>query len=128
MSTDPPILVAEDDLTMARLLRELLRPFGREVHRAPDGDAVLPMMRQHKPSLLLLDLNMPKRNGLEVLRAVRREASFTGLRILVITGQGQPETEDKVREAGGDAFITKPIDLDEVRNQVRFLLQERGAA
>jgi two-component system phosphate regulon response regulator PhoB len=124
----PPILVAEDDATMAKVLRELLRPLGRSIHRAQDGDAVIPMARSLKPSLLILDLNMPKRNGLEVLRAVRRDPALRDLRVLVLTGQGQPETADRVRAAGGDEFMTKPIDLDAVRERVRGMIQAAAVA
>src|SRR6185369_10184205 len=110
MGLSRPILIAEDDVMMAKLLRELVKPFGRDIHRAPDGDAVAAMLRSLHPSLLILDLNMPKRNGLEVLRAVRRERAFDDVNVLVVTGQGQPETEDKVREAGADDYMCKPID------------------
>jgi two-component system alkaline phosphatase synthesis response regulator PhoP len=128
MTAPPPILIAEDDATMAKLLSELLRPFGREIHRVHDGDTVLPMVKHYRPGLLLLDLNMPKRNGLEVLRSVRREPQLAGLRVLVITGQGQQETAEKAREAGADDFLRKPIDLDEARERVRALLPAVGVA
>jgi len=117
-----PILVAEDDATTARVLRELLRPLGRIIHQAADGDAILGMVRDLRPSLLILDLNMPKRNGLDVLRALRRDPDMCALPVLVLSGQAQPETADRVREAGGDMFMRKPIDLEVVRELVSSML------
>ena len=63
-----------------------------------------------------------------VLCSVRREPQLAGLRVLVITGQGQQETAEKAREAGADDFLRKPIDLDEARERVRALLPAVGAA
>lgn len=119
----PPIVMAEDDATMAKVLRELLRPLGRKVHQAPDGEAVLPLLRTVKPSLLILDLNMPKRSGLEVLRGLRKDPEFRDLPVLVLTGQQQAETADKVRAAGCDQFMTKPIEIAAVRECVRTMIR-----
>lgn len=122
------IVVAQDDAAMTGLLRELLRPLGRPIHEAEDGTSVLSLVRAVKPSLLILDLNMPKRSGYEILRVLRRDAELRNLPVLVLTGQRQPETADRVRAAGGDACLSRPIHVGVVRDRVSNMLDAPVAA
>lgn len=109
---------------MSKLLLAVLRRLGREIHVARDGDSALALVRQHRPALLILDLNMPKRGGLEVLRTLRREPDMKDLPILVLSAQGQADTAYRVLEAGASEFLPKPVDTRRFLQRVRLLLGE----
>lgn len=104
------ILVADDDPVVRELLKCFLEEKGYDVLLAEDGEAALQSVRQDKPDLLLLDLYMPKLNGIEVLERLKEE----GIQIAVITISG---TDDEAMarstfELGAADFITKPLDLE----------------
>jgi CheY-like chemotaxis protein len=116
------VVVAEDDPTTTRLLLLTLRSLGLEVHHAADGDAALEMVRRLDPDLLVLDLNMPRRSGIEVVVALRRDPKTRLLPILVLSSASQLDTQERLREAGADDFLPKPVDLKAFRERCQTLL------
>ena len=123
-----PILVVDDDRTMARLMRLALVRLGREIHGADNGEDALGLVEELRPSLLILDLNMPRRGGIEVLRTLARERARRRMAIIVVSAQGQPETADRALEAGADAFFRKPVILKELAQKAAALIQEVESA
>ncbi len=117
-----PVLVAEDDPTTTRLLLLTLGRLGREVHHAADGEVALEMARRLEPALLVLDLNLPRRSGIEVLVALRRDPKTRQLPILILSSVCQPETQERLREAGADDFLPKPVNLKALGEHCRLLL------
>lgn len=122
MQEPRPIVIADDDRLIARLLASVLGRLGRPVLIAPDGDAALRLVRESRPALLVLDVHMPKKTGVEVLRTLRRENDPHDLRILVLTTQAQADSEARIRAAGADDFLAKPVDPDLVLQRVSALL------
>jgi two-component system alkaline phosphatase synthesis response regulator PhoP len=115
------ILVAEDDPDLALGLKNNLEIEGYEVRVARDGDEALAGALQWRPDLLILDLVMPKLDGMRVLRALReRDARMA---VLVLTARG--EESDKVRglKLGADDYVTKPFGLLELLARVESLLR-----
>jgi two-component system, OmpR family, alkaline phosphatase synthesis response regulator PhoP len=115
------ILVAEDDPDLALGLKNNLEIEGYEARVAPDGDEALARALQWQPDLLILDLVMPKLDGMRVLRALReRDARMP---VLVLTARG--EESDKVRglKLGADDYVTKPFGLLELLARVESLLR-----
>ena len=105
-----PIVVADDSPYMLRLLKMALTEGGFEVVTAVDGDAALAQVRERQPLLVLLDGEMPKRNGYEVARAIRDDANVQPQpRIIMLTAGGQPADVERARLAGIDEFLTKPF-------------------
>jgi two-component system alkaline phosphatase synthesis response regulator PhoP len=115
------ILVAEDDPDLALGLKNNLEIEGYEVRVAPDGDEALASALQWRPDLLILDLVMPKLDGMRVLRSLRERD--TRIAVLVLTARG--EEADKVRglKLGADDYVTKPFGLLELLARVESLLR-----
>jgi DNA-binding response OmpR family regulator len=115
------ILVAEDDPDLALGLKNNLEIEGYDVRVARDGDEALACVLQWQPDLMILDLVMPKLDGMRVLRALRERDKRTA--VLILTARG--EEADKVRglRLGADDYVTKPFGLLELLARVESLLR-----
>ena len=102
------ILVVDDDPDILDLLSDRLRLMRFDVACASDGQAALDILRQEAPPLTILDLQLPRLSGLEVLQAIRREGLETT--VIVITAWGTPERAVEAMRAGAYDFIPKPLD------------------
>jgi len=121
----PRILVAEDESDIATGLRDNLEFEGYEVIVAEDGAAALDAALQQRPDLILLDIMMPKRDGLEVCKRVR-EAGFM-VPILMLTAKSQEIDIVRGLEVGADDYITKPFSIREVLARVHAALRRTDA-
>jgi two-component system alkaline phosphatase synthesis response regulator PhoP len=119
------ILVVDDDREIARLLRGYLEQDGFAVRVAYDGESALHMLRQEQPDLLLLDLMLPGRDGWELTRLIRGDATLAALPIIMLTAR--VEDTDKVLglELGADDYVTKPFNPREVLARVRAMLRRQ---
>lgn len=117
------ILIVEDDPAIAKGLAHNLRFEGFSVYTAADGERGLELALGKAPDLVLLDLMLPKQNGLEVLRELRRLGS--DIPVIVLTAKG--EEHDKVRglELGADDYVTKPFSLKELLARVHAVLRRK---
>ncbi len=116
------ILVAEDEPGIAEFLQRALESEGFSVKCATDGEAAQALALSGDYELLLLDLMLPRRSGLEVLEAVRRERPE--LPVIVLTALGQKQDVVAGLDRGADDYITKPFDLDELLARVRAQLRK----
>ena len=108
------LLIADDLKDSADSLALLLRMKGHEVTTAYDGEAALLVAQEFKPDVILLDIGMPKRNGYDACRQLRREPWTKGMYIVALTGWGQEEDRQRARAAGFDHHIVKPVDPEEL--------------
>jgi len=117
------ILVVDDDREIVRLVKAYLERSGYEVLVAYDGESALHMLRRERPDLMLLDLMLPGRDGLDVTRVVRSDGSLAALPIIVLTAR--VEDQDKIvgLELGADDYVTKPFNPGEVVARVRAVLR-----
>jgi CheY-like chemotaxis protein len=123
------ILVADDDLTIVRLLTLALEPDGFRVVTANDGETALARARLERPALILLDWQMPGADGIEVTRALRREpdAALREVPVILITAQSGPDNTAAGFAAGVTDYLTKPFRPAHVRARVHaWLLRRRG--
>ena len=114
------ILVVEDELKIARLVRDYLEQAGYSVLTAPDGESGLTLWRSHDPDLVVLDLGLPGMDGYDIARTMRRESMVP---IIMLTAR--TEETDKIvgLELGADDYVTKPFSPKELVARVRALLR-----
>jgi PAS domain S-box-containing protein len=126
------IVVADDNVSAVTLLAELLRMEGHRVHVATDGAQALAMAHAVQPSVLILDIGMPKLTGYEVARAVRLTLWGQQAFLLAATGWGQEADKARAKSAGFDAHFIKPFDPEEllaaIKNKVTMHASAGGAA
>ena len=115
------VLIVDDDPASRRLLEVRLRPLECDVATAGNGEQALAAIRKDVPDLVLLDLQMPKMGGIEVLRAVRKEG--IDVPTIVITAHGSIETAVEAMKEGAHDFITKPVDGNHFDIVVRKALE-----
>jgi two-component system, OmpR family, response regulator MprA len=116
------VLVVEDDVSIADVLRRTLRQEGHEVRSAGDGVEALRVAAEFVPDLVVLDLGLPKLDGVEVCRRLRAESDVP---ILILTAR--TETEDRVEglDTGADDYLVKPFERQELLARMRALLRRR---
>lgn len=105
------IIVVDDDRDICDLVRHRLTIMGMEVNQYFDGESGLEAIVADPPDLAIIDVMMPRMNGLDVTRALRANESTRDLPIVIFTALGQPEYEAAGREAGTDYYVIKPFSV-----------------
>ena len=123
MRTPPRILIVDDNPTNVKVLQTRLAAEGYEVLTAADGEEGLAAARQHTPDLILLDVMMPKLDGFEVCRRLRADAAFPFTPIIMVTAMADSKDVIAGLEAGGDEYLTKPVDHAALAARVRSMLR-----
>jgi DNA-binding NtrC family response regulator len=118
------VLIVDDDAASRRLLEVRLRPLECDVATAGNGEQALTAIRKEVPDLVLLDLQMPKMGGIEVLRSLGKEE--INVPVIVITAHGSIEAAVEAMREGAYDFITKPVDAHHFDIVVRKLLEREG--
>jgi CheY-like chemotaxis protein len=116
------VLVVDDDPAIRRVVCALLDLEEYGLLEAADGLTALELVRLERPDLVILDLTMPRLDGLRACRALRSDPELAGTRVLLLTGRDLPDAWAAARDAGADAYIVKPFSslalLDAVRRLV----------
>jgi two-component system alkaline phosphatase synthesis response regulator PhoP len=122
------ILVVDDDRQIVRLVQSYLQQSGFTVLTAYDGEEALHVVRREKPDLVVLDLMLPGRDGLDVTRIVRSDEALAAIPILMLTAR--VEDVDKLigLELGADDYLTKPFNPPEVVARVKAILRRSSGA
>lgn len=120
------ILIVDDDASFRKLLETLLNRQGYKVFTACDGEEGLEAVSQHRVDLVLLDVDMPRRNGFEVCHRLKHDPETRLTPVVLVTGL--TATEDRIRglDAGADDFLNKPVDRNELLARVRSLLNMKA--
>jgi len=125
VSLDRRLLVVEDDANERELLAGLLRTHGFQVETVADGAEAIEYLEQHeKPDCVLLDMNMPNRNGRETLEAIRNDSRFRDVKVVAVTG-ADPDAQS---DTEFDAWFPKPLDAERLIRAVRRGLGKVSAA
>lgn len=120
------IMVAEDDPALGMFLSRGLESDGYRIQIVRDGAAAIEVFFTDVPDLVVLDLNLPVRDGMDVIRALRSGGGETP--VLILTGRQEVETRVRCFDLGADDFMTKPFSLHELRARCRALLRRRRGA
>jgi PAS domain S-box-containing protein len=110
------ILAVDDNVDAVSAFALLLRQLGHDVEEAHDGVTALAIARRLRPTVVFLDLNMPRMSGYEVARSLRADPAFARTLIIAVSGFGQPNDVEAARAAGFDHYIVKPYDMDFVKS------------
>jgi DNA-binding response OmpR family regulator len=117
----PTLLLADDDLAITQSLAPFLERSGFHVIAVPDGKAALECIQSHHPELVILDVLMPRMDGREVLRRVRR--GNAALPVILLTQVGESTERALALEEGADDYLNKPFDPHELLARVRAVLR-----
>ncbi len=115
------VLVVDDSPSSRELLLHILKDSCETVLEAADGREALAKIAAAPPDLVLLDLEMPRMDGYEVLRQVRRDPRTASTRVVAITARAMQSDRDQALAAGFDDYISKPVDVWQLRQYVREL-------
>jgi CheY-like chemotaxis protein len=116
------ILICDDEEPLRALVRAALDGRGHVVHEAADGDEALALWRRLRPDLVVLDVNMPRQTGLDVLKTVRTDEDGGGAKVVVVTARVTDRAA--AATAGADLFLSKPFSAVELGQVVDALLDD----
>ena len=123
MRTPPLILIVDDNPANVEILQMRLAANNYEIITAADGEEGLAMARDAQPDLILLDIMMPKMDGIEVCRHIRADASLPFIPIIMVTAKADSKDVVAGLEAGGDEYLTKPVDHAALVARVKSMLR-----
>lgn len=123
MSDKQTILVVDDEQDLLDLIEYNLKKEGFDVLKAEDGKEGIAVAREHLPSLVLLDIMMPKMDGLEVVEIMRNDDKLKHIPIIFLTARGDEKTEVEGLNKGGDDYITKPISTTKLISRIKAVLR-----
>ena len=116
------ILVADDNPASRELIREVLEMSGYDVIEATDGEEAVRRAREGRPDLVLVDIQMPRLDGYGVLRELRADEKFDGLHVVALTAFAMHGDRERALDAGFDGYITKPVEIAALRQEIRKFL------
>jgi CheY-like chemotaxis protein len=112
------VLVVDDNEDAAASLAEALVDLGHQVEVAHDGPEALAKLESFSPEIALLDIGLPLMDGYELARRIRHEPQLSGIRLVSITGYGQPSDRVRAAEAGFDVHLVKPVELGDIERAI----------
>ena len=125
----PTVLIVDDEQHIRLLIEQTLEELeddGVELLTAADGAEALDVVANHHPSLIFLDVTMPKKDGFEVARAIKGDPEMADTTIIMLTARGQAYDREAGLAAGADQYLTKPFDPDDLLRRARAALGLAG--
>jgi len=124
-----PILVVDDNPINLKLMRVLLLGEGHEVRSALDAEEALEVLHTFRPKVILMDLQLPGMDGLELTRLLKEDPATRDIVIIAVTSYAMKGDQERALAAGCDDYVSKPIDTDELPRLIhRRLTQSRAEA
>jgi two-component system cell cycle response regulator DivK len=119
------VLYVEDNEYNRKIVRQLLSRTSYRLREATDGEAALGMIREERPDLILMDVQLPKMSGLDVTRALRADPATADVPIIVVTSFALSGDDQRAMAAGASAYIAKPYSPRELLALIQTFLAER---
>jgi two-component system, cell cycle response regulator DivK len=120
------VLLVEDNMVNMKLLQATLEPRGYTLVTATDGEEALGKACKEKPDLIIMDIQLPKLSGVEVVQKLRQMPDFKRIPILALTAYAMKGDEERLIEAGFDVYLPKPVNTRELPKVISEMLQNRG--
>jgi two-component system cell cycle response regulator DivK len=121
------VLVVEDNELNLKLFCDLLRAHGYDAEPVRDGWDVVGRARESRPDLIVMDIQLPHVTGLELIETIKGDATLRDVPIMAVTAYAAKGDEERIREAGAEAYVSKPITVSRFMDAVRGLTREIGA-
>jgi two-component system cell cycle response regulator DivK len=119
------ILIVDDNRDSRELVVKILKNKGYQMIEAIDGEEALEKAITENPDLILMDISIPKIDGYEVTRRLKSQVGFKDTPIIALTAHAMKGDREKAIEAGCEGYISKPIDIHELPNQIKSYLKEK---
>ena len=116
------VLVVEDNELNMKLFNDLLEAHGYKVIQTRDGLSALDLARKHMPDLILMDIQLPEVSGIEVTKWLKEDDVLRAIPVIAVTAFAMKGDEQKIREGGCEAYISKPISVSHFLETIRRLL------
>ncbi len=113
------VLVVEDNELNMKLFHDLLEAHGYNILQTKDGMDALRIAREHKPDLILMDIQLPEVSGLEVTKWIKEDENLKSIPVVAVTAFAMKGDEEKIREGGCEAYIAKPISVTQFIETVK---------
>ncbi len=117
--SDKTVLIVEDNELNMKLFNDLLDAHGYKTLQTRDGMEALDIAREKKPDLILMDIQLPEVSGLEVTKWLKEDDHLRGIPVVAVTAFAMKGDEEKIREGGCEAYISKPISVAQFLDTVR---------
>jgi two-component system cell cycle response regulator DivK len=119
------LLIVDDNQDSRELVVKIMKNKGYQIFEAVDGEDALEKAMAEKPDLILMDISIPKINGYEVTRRLKSQVDFKNIPIIALTAHAMKGDREKALEAGCEGYISKPINVHELPDQIKSYLKDR---
>ena len=116
------VLVVEDNDLNRKLFCDVLKASGYEVEPVADGEQAIPGIRRFAPDLVIMDIQLPTVSGLDLIAEMRRDAAFAKTPVLAVTAYAGKGDEERIRDAGADNYLSKPVSIGPFMAAVKALV------
>src|SRR5919107_4371498 len=116
------VLIVEDNELNMKLFHDLIQAHGYNILQTKDGMEALKLARQHKPDLILMDIQLPEVSGLEVTKWLKEDDDLRSIPVVAVTAFAMKGDEERIREGGCEAYLSKPISVGKFIETVRHFL------
>lgn len=122
------VLIVDDDAKIVEMLEIGLNAMGYDTVAAYDGGSVFQVVLDEAPDIILLDLNLPKKDGIEVCQEIREKIKDNYIPIIMVTARDDTQSKIEGLDVGADDYITKPVDIKEVMARIRSMLRLKSVS
>ncbi len=119
------ILIVEDNELNLKLFRDLLEANGYETLETKDGNQAVQMVRSQQPDLILMDIQLPEISGLDITKMIKADSTIAHIPVIAVTAFAMKNDEEKILQAGCEAYISKPISIVPFMETVKSFLGDK---
>ncbi|KAF0177165.1 MAG: two-component system, cell cycle response regulator DivK [Alphaproteobacteria bacterium] len=113
------VMIVEDNELNMKLFNDLLEAYGYKTVKTRDGKGVLELAREHKPALIIMDIQLPDISGLDITRQLKADADLKSIPVVAVTAFAMRGDEQRIRAEGCEAYLSKPISIQTFLETVR---------